>query len=443
MALVELVMPKMGESITEATILRWLKKVGDSVAQDETILEIATDKVDTEVPSPEAGIITEILFEENAVVEVGKKIAVINTSVDAVTITPEKINPPIVQIQTIEKPTVEISQKVPYIPELVEVEQISANGSANGKYTDDAKSGRFYSPLVKTMAKEEGISVAELETVNGTGQGGRVSKTDLLAYLETKKSNIVQTAVAQPKITSSGSVSGATEIIEMDRMRRLIAEHMVMSVQTAPHVTSFVEVDVTNMVQWRQKAKTEFQKKYNENLTYTPLFFEAVCRALEQFPYINASVDGTKIILKKDINIGMAAALPNGNLIVPVLKSANFLNLAGLSQRVNDLATRARNNQLKPDEVQGGTFTITNVGTYGSLMGTPIINQPQVAILAIGIIKKKPAVIETPSGDVIAIRHFVFLSLSYDHRIVDGAMGSSFLSRIGKNLEAFDPDRVI
>jgi len=293
------------------------------------------------------------------------------------------------------------------------------------------------------MAKEEGISVAELETVNGTGQGGRVSKTDLLAYLETKKSNIVQTAVAQPKMTSSGSVSGATEIVEMDRMRRLIAEHMVMSVQTAPHVTSFVEVDVTNMVQWRQKAKTEFQKKYNENLTYTPLFFEAVCRALEQFPYINASVDGTKIILKKDINIGMAAALPNGNLIVPVLKSANFLNLAGLSQRVNDLATRARNNQLKPDEVQGGTFTITNVGTYGSLMGTPIINQPQVAILAIGIIKKKPAVIETPSGDVIAIRHFVFLSLSYDHRIVDGAMGSSFLSRIGKNLEAFDPDRVI
>ncbi len=442
MALVELVMPKMGESITEATILRWLKKVGDSVSQDETILEIATDKVDTEVPSPEAGIITEILFEENAVVEVGKKIAVINTSVDVLTISPEKINPPISQTQTIGKPMVEISEKVPYAPELLEVEQASANGSMNGKQTEEAKSGRFYSPLVKTMAKEEGISVAELETVNGTGQGGRVSKNDLLAYLETKKSSNIST-VAPPQKTAAVSFSGATEIVEMDRMRRLIAEHMVMSVQTAPHVTSFVEVDVTNMVLWRQKAKTEFQKKYNENLTYTPLFFEAVCRALEQFPYINASVDGTKIILKKDINIGMAAALPNGNLIVPVLKSANFLNLAGLSQRVNDLANRARNNQLKPDEVQGGTFTITNVGTYGSVMGTPIINQPQVAILAIGIIKKKPAVIETPTGDVIAIRHFVFLSLSYDHRIVDGAMGSSFLSQIGKNLEAFDIDRVI
>ena len=443
MALVELVMPKMGESITEATILRWLKKVGDSVAQDETILEIATDKVDTEVPSPETGVITEILFEENAVVEVGKKIAVINTNVDAVTTNPEKINPPIVQTQTIEKSIVESPEKVPYVPEYPEVEQMSANGSMNGKHSDDAKSGRFYSPLVKTMAKEEGISVAELETVNGTGQGGRVSKTDLLAYLEIKKSNPAQTVVVAPQITPAVSFSGATEIIEMDRMRRLIAEHMVMSVQIAPHVTSFVEVDVTNMVQWRQKAKTEFQKKYNENLTYTPLFFEAVCRALEQFPYINASVDGTKIILKKDINIGMAAALPNGNLIVPVLKSANFLNLAGLSQRVNDLATRARSNQLKPDEVKGGTFTITNVGTYGSVMGTPIINQPQVAILAIGIIKKKPAVIETPSGDVIAIRQFVFLSLSYDHRIVDGAMGSSFLSQIGKNLEAFDPNRAI
>ncbi len=442
MALIELVMPKMGESITEATILRWLKKVGDTVAQDETILEIATDKVDTEVPSPEAGVISQILFEENAVVEVGKKIAIINTNADAQTPIIEIQTPPTLVAKQMGKSVAEIASQVPFVPQQLVVENTLVHSNGNGVHAEEVKSNRFYSPLVKTMAKQESISVAELDGINGTGQGGRVSKIDLLAYLETKKSSNISTIVA-PQKAATVSFSGATEIVEMDRMRKLIADHMVMSVQTAPHVTSFVEVDVTNIVQWRQKVKSDFQKKYNENLTYTPIFIEAVCKALEQFPYVNASVDGTKIILKKDLNIGMAAALPNGNLIVPVIKSANFLNLAGLTQRVNDLANRARNNQLKADEIQNGTFTVTNVGTYGSVMGTPIINQPQVAILAIGIIKKKPAVLETPTGDVIAIRHFVFLSLSYDHRIVDGAMGSSFLSRIGHNLEAFDVNRDI
>ncbi len=440
MALVELVMPKMGESITEATILRWLKKVGDKVAQDETILEIATDKVDTEVPSPEAGVISEIFFEENAVVEVGKKIAIINTTIGAPTSNPD--TPLTLDVKIAEKPSVEVMNQVPYVPQELVVEQVSNGSNGNGVHTETAKSNRFYSPLVKTMAKEEGISIAVLDTLSGTGQSGRVSKSDLLTYIESRKSSNFSAVIAQQS-TPVVSFSGATEIVEMDRMRKLIAEHMVMSVKTAPHVTSFVEVDVTNIVLWRQKVKSDFQKKYNENLTFTPIFIEAVTKALEQFPYVNSSVDGTKIILKKDLNIGMAAALPNGNLIVPVIKSANFLNLAGLTQKVNDLANRARNNQLKADEIQGGTFTVTNVGSYGSVMGTPIINQPQVAILAIGIIKKKPAVIETPTGDVIAIRHFVFLSLSYDHRIVDGAMGSSFLSRIGQNLEAFDINRAI
>ena len=437
MAQVELIMPKMGESIMEATILKWVKNVGDSVDVDETILEIATDKVDSEVPSPVKGVIKEIFFQVDDVVEIEKVIAVIATEGEEVSSTPAP---------SMDKtPTANGKQngKMESIPSPVSV-NVPATVATNGT----TKSDRFYSPLVKNMAKKENIGVVELDKIPGSGAKGRVTKKDMLNYISNRSSNTLVAPVTkaarstsspsgghdQPKI----SFDGGTEIVEMDRMRKLIAEHMVMSKHTSPHVTSFVEVDVTNIVNWRNKIKIDFQKTHGEKITFTPIFIEAVTKAIGDFPMINVSLDGTKIIVKKNINIGMAAALPSGNLIVPVIKNADMLNMTGLAKRVNDLANRARNNKLKPDEIQGGTFTLTNVGTFGNVMGTPIINQPQVAILAVGAIRKKPAVLETEYGDVIAIRHMMFLSLSYDHRVVDGMLGGSFLRRVADYLEQFD-----
>lgn len=436
MAKVELIMPKMGESIIEATILKWLKKPGDTVSQDETILEVATDKVDSEVPSPVNGILKEILFPESAVVAINKVIAIIEVEGNVIDV---KSSPSIAEEE------IDIVKSIETIP-LVPAEADNAKDISNEiKSTEN----RFYSPLVKNIAKEENITIAELDAINGSGAEGRVTKQDVLTYLENRKSGKTSptlfveggesknTASAKISTPSSISIGGDTEIIEMDRMRKLIADHMVMSKQTSPHVTSFVEADVTNIVHWREKHKDAFQKKYGEKLTFTPIFIEAIVKAIKDFPLVNVSVDGTKIIVKKNINIGMAAALPSGNLIVPVIRNADHLNLAGLSKSVNDLASRARQNKLKPDEIQDGTFTITNVGTFGNLMGTPIINQPQVAILATGVIKKKPAVLETEHGDVIAIRHMMFLSLSYDHRVVDGGLGGAFLKKVSDYLEEF------
>lgn len=441
MARVELIMPKMGESIMEATILKWLKKPGDSVALDEPVLEIATDKVDSEVPSSVAGTLIEILFQENDVVAINKPIAVIETEVAAVFPAAQQPAP------TNGQPSMS-PHDVPYVP-------------ASAPVAMPAE-GRFYSPLVRTIAKEEGIATAELDRIPGSGAEGRVTKKDMLSYLAVRQTAqaITAPAVAPQKLAGNGqtpstpvplpfiqrpaiSTDGNVEIVEMDRMRKLIGDHMVMSKHVSPHVTSFVEVDVTNMVNWRNRIKEEFKQKYGENITFTPLFVEAVTRALRDFPMVNSSVDGTRIIIRKDLNIGMAAALPSGNLIVPVIKNADFLNLVGLTKTVNDLAGRARHNQLKPEEIQGGTFTLTNVGTFGNVMGTPIINQPQAAIMATGAIRKKPAVLETEYGDVIAVRQMMFLSLSYDHRVVDGMLGGSFLRRVGDYLEQFDPKRPI
>ncbi len=437
MARVELVMPKMGESIMEATILKWRKKAGDRIALDEPVLDIATDKVDSEVPSPVEGVLAEVLFKENDVVPINTVIAVIETDASAAA---PAASP------AVGEPTGNVrhpsAAAVPYVPTAAEVPHQSASTA-----------GRFYSPLVRTIARQEGISQAELDRIPGTGQEGRVTKKDILAYLEQRKAAprveaTPSSAPAGPPTPPAPATAlpvemGNVEIIEMDRMRRLIAEHMVMSKRTSPHVTSFVEADVTHLVLWRNRVKDEFRKKYGENLTFTPLFIEAIVRAIRDFPLINSSVDGTRILVKKDIHIGMAAALPNGNLIVPVIRHADHLNLVGLTKAVNDLANRARQNQLKPEEIQGGTFTLTNVGTFGNVMGTPIINQPQVAIMATGAIRKKPAVLETEYGDVIAIRHMMFLSLSYDHRIVDGMLGGSFLRRVADHLEQFDPQRSI
>jgi 2-oxoglutarate dehydrogenase E2 component (dihydrolipoamide succinyltransferase) len=453
MAKVELVMPKMGESIIEATILKWHKKVGDRVEQDETILEIATDKVDSEVPSPVSGVISELLFEENAVVAVGKVIAMIaiESAVE------EKITPsvptPKIDVATEAKPQNGSTTNVLPIQNGTSVAtKIEAAAIAEfvAEVPKASEGGRFYSPLVRTIAKQEGVSVLELEAISGSGEGGRVTKTDILTFVDNKK-NVgtpiaVTPSVMEAKIgvaQTTASISGDVEIIEMDRMRQVIAKHMTDSLQTSAHVTSFVEADVTNIVNWRNNVKGEFQKKYGENITFTPIFIEAVCRALRDFPLVNSSVKGTQIFVKKDLNIGMAAALPSGNLIVPVIRNADSLNLVGLSKAVNDLANRARTNKLKPEETQGGTFTLTNVGGFGNIMGTPIINQPQVAIMATGAIKKKPAVLETEFGDVIAVRQMMFLSLSYDHRIVDGALGGSFLRRVADYLEQFDSKRGI
>ena len=416
----ELVMPKMGESIIEATILRWTKNIGDFVEVDDTLVEIATDKVDTDVPSPVKGKLIKILFGENEVVPVGQTIAVIETEVE------ESVD------------SSDLSEKLPSDNTLTVAEVITPVLHANLVKTNNyiGKSLRFYSPLVKNMAQQENITIEQLDAIPGTGMNGRLTKNDLLLYisqrtLKTKSEAFVQ----EPAVFHT---SGENEIIEMDRMRKLIADHMVMSKKTSAHVTSFVEADVTEIVQWREKVKAPFEAKYNQKITFTPIFIQAVARALSDYPMVNISVEGDKIILKKDINIGMATALPSGNLIVPVIKNADKLSLVELTTKVNNLADRARKNLLKPEEIQGGTFTTTNVGTFGSIMGTPIINQPQVAILAIGAIKKKPAVVETAYGDLIAIRHLMFLSLSYDHRVVDGALGSSFLRRIADYFERFD-----
>ena len=445
-------MPKMGESIMEATILRWAKNVGDRVEADETILEIATDKVDSEVPSPTAGVIAEIFFKENDVVPVGKAIAIIATDGESAALQPS----PAVK-EAVAPASVSNGQSngangaVHAAPQPVAVE--AAPAAESSAIASTGASGRFYSPLVKNIAKTENISTSELERIPGSGQQGRVTKQDILAYVGNRASVgspvTVETPVISPPQGGTGgdkpavSISGNVEIIEMDRMRKLIADHMVMSKHTSPHVTSFVEVDVTNLFNWRERSKGAFEKKYGEKITFTPIFVEAVARAIGDFPMINVSVDGTRIIVKKDINIGMATALPSGNLIVPVIKNANTMNLIGLTKSVNDLAARARIGKLKPEEVQDGTFTLTNVGTFGNVMGTPIINQPQVAIMAVGAIRKKPAVVETEYGDLIAIRQMMFLSMSYDHRVVDGSLGGSFIRRVGDYLEQFDGKREV
>jgi len=440
MAKVNLVMPKMGESIMEATILKWHKQVGDQVEMDETILEIATDKVDTEIPAPAAGTILEILHQVDEVVEIGKVIAIISTDAAA---------------DTTPSPTVKETPVATTSNQAVETTNPSPKAAPSTIFnaalaeTPTANNGtRFYSPLVKNIAKEENVALAELENISGSGKDGRVTKKDMLQYLENRQQQSTTfTNISAPKIHSNGIAraesGGDTEIIEMDRMRRLIADHMVNSKHTSPHVTSFVEADVTNMVNWRNRVKGPFQKKYGEKITFTPIFVESVAKAISDYPMINVSVNGNQIIRKKSINIGMATALPSGNLIVPVIKNANQLNLIGLTQSVNDLANRARNNKLKPEDVQDGTFTLTNVGTFGNVMGTPIINQPQVAIMAAGAIRKKPAVMETEYGDVIAIRQMMFLSLSYDHRVVDGFLGGSFLRKVADYLEAFDDQQTV
>lgn len=438
MAQVELIMPKMGESIMEATILKWVKKAGDMVALDETILEIATDKVDTEIPSPVAGKISKILFQEDEVVEIGKVIALIETDVNAsISESPAVSSPATSSAAPQTEPVQVIQVKAPVTSTVSTEELLPSNGGS-----------KFYSPLVRNIAKDQNITSSELGAIEGSGLGGRVTKKDVLEYVATRNEPAIVSTAAEsaqksvanePAVRSaSSSMSGDVEIIEMDRMRRLIADHMVRSKHTSPHVTSFVEVDVTAMVEWRNKVKSAFEKKYQQKITFTPIFIEAIAKAIADFPMINISVEGNQIIRKKNINIGMAAALPSGNLIVPVIKNANNLNLLGLTTAVNDLANRARDNKLKPEEIQDGTFTLTNVGTFGNVMGTPIINQPQVAIMAAGAIRKKPAVLETEFGDVIAIRQMMFLSLSYDHRVVDGSLGGSFLKRVSDYLERFD-----
>ena len=454
MAIVDLVMPKLGESIMEATILKWNKKPGDHIKVDETILEIATDKVDSEVPSSVEGILVEILYNENDVVPVDAVIARIQSEGNGAIYSSTPASTQEVAQTTSDDADAEAAAKeVPYQPINIEIPKLTGGA-------------RFYSPLVLNIASNEGVSLAELEQIPGTGNERRVTKKDILQWVENKKSGVVTqvqepTTVAQPVSVPQPAQStqqpaqvsaaqeeekpvgydGNVEVIEMDRMRKLIAKHMVESKQTSPHVSSFTECDVTNLVQWRDKVKADFEKQEGEKITFMPLFIEAIIKCIKKFPWVNASVDGDKIIVKKDINIGMATALPNGNLIVPVIKEADYLNLTGLTKKINTLANAARNGRLKPDDTQGGTFTITNVGTFGTLMGTPIINQPQVAILAIGAIKKRPVVIETEQGDSIAIRHMMYLSLSYDHRIVDGSIGASFLTAVANELERFDTSR--
>ncbi|WP_158828440.1 dihydrolipoamide acetyltransferase family protein [Mucilaginibacter lacusdianchii] len=451
MAKYQLLLPKMGESVAEATVINWVKNIGDYIEADDAVVEIATDKVDSEVPSPVSGKLVEQLYQKDQVVQVGDPIAVIETDgpeeEPVSTSAPEIPNPSSEQQR---EPEAAPDMPLP-IPGIEHVEQRHVEHKPVL-----SSSVRFYSPLVRNIANQEGIGVAELDTIPGSGAEGRLTKDDLLAYLKSRSQPAQATThsavTQQPSFEASQppaytapavSVSGNDEIIEMDRMRRLIAEHMTMSRQTSAHVTSFVEADVTNLVYWREKNKKRFESRENEKITYTPIFIEAVVKAIIDMPMINVSVKGTQIIKKKNINIGLATALPNGNLIVPVIKNADTLSMVGLVKTVNDLANRARQNKLRPDETQDGTFTITNIAAFGNIMGTPIINQPQVAILAIGAIKKKPAVLETPTGDVIAIRHMMFLSLSYDHRVVDGSLGGMFLKRIADYLEAWDINKEI
>ena len=443
MSQIELLLPKMGESVAEATIIKWVKKEGDKVTADEPIIEIATDKVDSEVPSPEDGVLLKCLVKEGDVVAVGQPIALIGVGASANAPAPETAAAP-----------------APSVPKHEVVAAAAVASPLAASVVVSSTEDRFYSPLVKSIAKTEGISQTELDSIAGSGQGGRVTKGDILNYISSRgsapaaapapavKSEPAVTAPPasappQPKQKAAISVGGNDEIIEMDRMRKLIAEHMVMSKQTSPHVTSYVEADVTNIFLWREKIKKQFEQKERTKLTFTPIFIEALVKAIKDFPMINISVDGDKIIKRGDINMGMATALPSGNLIVPVIRNADTLNLAGIAKRVNELADRARNNKLTPDEISGGTYTITNVGSFGNVMGTPIINQPQVAIMAVGAIRKKPAVIETPSGDFIGIRHMMFLSHSYDHRVVDGALGGQFVRRVADYLEGWDINREI
>lgn len=460
MAQFEIIMPKLGESIIEATITRWLKQPGDTIEEDDPIVEIATDKVDSEIPSPVEGKLIELKFKEGDIVEVGKVIAIIDTDPGSVGSGSKS------DTEKVDAPALKSYKK----------EVIETNASSNKQQPVDetrnledaesyvADSDRFYSPLVKNIAKTEGISVRDLDKIKGTGKEGRVTKNDLLSFLEGRteqiaqpdeiegtqllksepakevlKVNIPSTAKPAPQVTAHQG----DEIVEMDRMRKLIADHMVMSKQVSPHVTSFIEVDVTNMVQWRERVKDEFLKREKEKITYTPIFVEAATLAIKELRGVNASVDGYNVILRKNINIGIAAALPNGNLIVPVIKNADQKSLLGLAKDVNSLAEKARKNKLDPDDIQGGTFTITNLGTFGSITGSPIINQPQVAILGLGVIKKKPVVLETEQGDVIAIRNMIILSLAYDHRVVDGALGGKFLQKMQQILESFDTNRTI
>lgn len=446
MGKIEILLPKMGESVAEATVTNIIATAGSSVEADDPIIEIATDKVDSEVPAPEDGTIVEILVNEGDVVAVGSPIAIIEVegaadSAPAAAPAPAKEEKAEVLAASIEK----------------DIEQVHESLDKNGP------SGKFYSPLVRSIAKEEGISMAELESISGTGAQGRVTKDDILSFVSDRKNGKAAPApaaaskaapVAAPKAAPAPapakvnapavSVSGSDEIVEMSRMRKLIADHMVMSKQVSPHVTSFVEADVTNIVQWRNRVKKDFEKREGEKITFTPIFVEAIANAIKEFPEINVSVkDGNQIVYRKNINVGMATALPSGDLIVPVIKNADRYNLVGLTKAVNDMANRARMNKLKPEEIQDGTYTMTNVGSFGNVFGTPIINQPQVAIMAVGAIKKKPAVIETSSGDMIGIRHFMMLSHSYDHRVVDGALGGRFVRRVADLLEAFDPNREI
>ncbi|MFN8308033.1 MAG: dihydrolipoamide acetyltransferase family protein [Ferruginibacter sp.] len=448
MSLVDLVMPKLGESIMEATILKWHKKPGDSIKQDETVLDIATDKVDSEVPSTAEGVIEEILFKENDVVPIGTVIARIRAGANAAVSGSQPAPAP--KQETYEE--ARVVEDIPYQP--TASAQPAVSGGSSSKV-------RFYSPLVLNIAQQEGIGMAELENIPGTGQDGRVSKKDILAYVANKATGAKPPVASQPAqapvvaapepqavkpqadIQPPVVYSGNVEVIEMDRMRKLIAKHMVDSRHTSAHVTSFAECDVTNLVLWREKVKKDFEKREGEKITFTPLFIEAIVKCIKRYPWLSSSVDGDKIIVKKDLNIGMATALPSGNLIVPVIRNADQLNLVGLTKQVNGLANAARSGKLKPDDTNGGTFTLTNVGTFGSIMGTPIINQPQVAIMAVGAIKKRPMVIETPQGDSIAIRHMMYISLSYDHRIIDGALGSTFLNAVAKELENFDVNRSI
>jgi 2-oxoglutarate dehydrogenase E2 component (dihydrolipoamide succinyltransferase) len=445
MATFELKLPKMGESVAEATLTNWLKEVGDTIEADEAVLEIATDKVDSEVPSEVDGVLIEKLFEVDAIIQVGQTIAIIEIQGEASASEPAKGSD---------------TKSATAAPATVAAVQQTVTAAKETTQTAVESTGdRFYSPLVKNMAKEEEISQTELDSISGTGKDGRVTKNDMLSYLENRTSTPLSTqdvsqentapktaaaaTVAPVKTAAPVSVNGGDEVIEMTRMGKLVAKHMVNSVQTSAHVQSFIEADVTNIWNWRKKVKDGFAKREGENLTFTPIFMEAVAKALKDFPMMNIAIDGDKIIKRKNINLGMAAALPDGNLIVPVIKNADQLNLVGMSKAVNDLASRARNNALKPDDIQGGTYTVTNVGTFGSIMGTPIINQPQVGILALGAIRKVPAVIETPDGDFIGIRYKMFLSHSYDHRVVNGALGGQFVKAVADYLEAWDVNREV
>lgn len=431
MAKFELVMPKLGESIIEATITKWLKSEGDAVEEDDSIVEIATDKVDSEIPSPVEGTLSKVLFNEGDVVAVGTVIAIIQTEGDD----DDEEQPEPEKTEVVTENTVEEKAE----------ETVSADSS-----TDYSSSDRFYSPLVKNIAAKEGLDLSELDSVQGSGKDGRVTKRDILNYISNRGSAPKAQAPAAapapqteaPRQAATTVVGSRDQVVEMDRMRKLIADHMVMSKQVSPHVTSFIEVDMTRVVNWRNRYKDEFLKKEGQKLTFTPIFFEVAAKALKDFPGVNASVDGNNVILRKNINIGMATALPSGNLIVPVIKNADQKNITGLATTVNELADKARNNKLDPDDIQGGTFTITNLGSFGSITGTPIINQPQVAILAIGAIQKKPAVIETPEGDLIGIRHKMILALTYDHRVVDGGLGGLYLKRVADLLEGWDLDRL-